>query len=165
MYYYRTLIADYCTVMQNSDTVQSSCDNDLQGTLCSPAFTLEGSKFLQTALSHFNALPVAPGNRTLNSTDSHLIAGVCTLLLASWVQIKTLDKSQTLDIGKHSYLFPCYNDGMMHVCLHTVKPWPQYDSASNDYSLAHGVTSLKKNFYNSEFPHIPKVDIWRSLQC
>lgn len=25
-----------CTVMQNCDTVQSSCDNDSQVTLCSP---------------------------------------------------------------------------------------------------------------------------------
>lgn len=32
------VIVEYCTAMQDCDTVQSSCDNNLRGTLSSPAF-------------------------------------------------------------------------------------------------------------------------------
>lgn len=70
MYYYSTVIAAYCTVMQNCDTVQSSCDNDLWGPLRSPVFRWKGSQFLPTALSHLYVLLVALGNRTLNPTGT-----------------------------------------------------------------------------------------------
>lgn len=85
-----------CTVMQNCDTVQSSCDNDSQVTLCSPFFRWKCSQLSETALSHLYALIVAQGNRTLNPTGSTLGAdqGIWWMFFGGLSHLKT------------QYLFP-----------------------------------------------------------
>lgn len=164
MYYYSTVIAEYCTVMQDCDTVQSSCDNDLRGTLCSPAFRLKGSQFLQTALSHLYVLLVAPGNRTLNPMGSTLRADQHTRQIVFWWLL-------TFEGNRFSFQYkPWHNSGMMCTCVlsqRSVKATPNYHPKSREFSQAHSVIRESHFwiplFCTSELPGTQKVNIWRLL--
>lgn len=151
MYYYRTLIADYCTVMQNCDTVQSSCDNDLQGMWSCPAFRLKGSKFLQTALSHFHALLVAPGNGSQICTNLWGVQSSFCILSADQ------NTSQITDFGHweaHITLFMPWQWDGAHVSSLSETMATLWLCSKRLLTLWLVVWHLWKNsFYNSELSH------------
>lgn len=142
MYYYSTVIAEYCTAMQRCDTVQSSCDNDLRGTPCSPAFRWKGSQFVQTASSHLYALLVALGNGTLNSMGSTLSADQGTGQITLW-WLLTFEGTH---ISSQYKLAQRWDD--VHLCLapalnqSIIKLWAQIKGVLSSPLCCHRVTSL-----------------------